>query len=125
MICLKVRLADVINCSGEDWKQGFGGRISQKHLDFVIADAASTAILLAIELDDQSHKRADRVARDDFLDRAMTAANVPLLASPRRQVTMPVRWDRSSRARSMAERPRRCPDWAKNPTHERDFSRNS
>src|SRR5205085_8761548 len=79
MICPKVRLADVINCSGEDWKQGFGGRISQKHLDFVIADAASTAILLAIELDDQTHKRTDRAARDDFLDRAMTAAKVPLL----------------------------------------------
>jgi len=79
MICLKVRLADVINCSGEDWKQGFGGRISQKHLDFVIADAASTAILLAIELDDQTHKRSDRAARDDFLDRAMSAAKVPLL----------------------------------------------
>src|SRR5436309_1688157 len=79
MICPKVRLADVIHCSGEAWKQGFGGRISQKHLDFVIADAASTAILLAIELDDRSHKRADRVARDEFLDRAMSAATVPLL----------------------------------------------
>ena len=29
MICPKVRLADVIHCSGEAWKQGFGGRISQ------------------------------------------------------------------------------------------------
>jgi len=79
MICLKVRLADVINCSGEAWKQGHGGRISQKHLDFVIADAASTAILLAIELDDKTHKRADRIARDDFLERALSAAKVPLV----------------------------------------------
>jgi hypothetical protein len=79
MICPKVRLADVIHCSGEAWKQGFGGRISQKHLDFVIADAASTAILLAIELDDRTHQRADRQARDEFLERALSAAKVPLV----------------------------------------------
>jgi hypothetical protein len=82
MICLKVRLADIIHCSGEAWKQGYGGRISQKHLDFVIADAASTAILLAIELDDKSHKRADRQVRDDFLERALAAAKIPLVRVP-------------------------------------------
>ena len=82
IICPKVRLADVINCSGEDWKQGFGGRISQKHLDFVIADSDSTAIVLAIELDDKSHRRADRRQRDEFLDRALSAANIPLVRVP-------------------------------------------
>jgi very-short-patch-repair endonuclease len=82
MICPKVRLADVINCSGEDWKQGFGGRISQKHLDFVIADAASTAIVLAIELDDRSHRRADRQQRDTFVDRALAAAGIPMVRVP-------------------------------------------
>ncbi len=82
MICPKVRLADVINCSGEDWKQDFGGRISQKHLDFVIADSDTTAIVLAIELDDKTHRRADRQERDAFVERALSAAGVPLVRVP-------------------------------------------
>ncbi|HEX5242511.1 MAG TPA: DUF2726 domain-containing protein [Tepidisphaeraceae bacterium] len=82
MICPKVRLADVIHCSGEAWKEGFGGRISQKHLDFIIADASTTAICVAIELDDKSHRQARRQERDQFVDRALAAARVPLIRVP-------------------------------------------
>ena len=82
MICPKVRLADVIGCSGEAWKQGYGGRISQKHVDFVLADADSTAIAMVIELDDRSHKRADRRERDAFVDQAFAAAGIPILHVP-------------------------------------------
>jgi hypothetical protein len=78
-ISMKVRLADVIGCSGAAWKQGHGGRISQKHLDFVLA---STAILAAVELDDKTHQRRDRQERDDFLEQAMAAAGVPLVRVP-------------------------------------------
>ena len=81
-ISMKVRLADVIGCSGADWKQGHGGRISQKHLDFVLYDLVSTRILAAVELDDRSHRRQDRIERDAFLEEAMEAASVPLLRVP-------------------------------------------
>ena len=82
IICMKVRMGDVVNCSGQAWKAGFGARISQKHLDFVLVDAQTTAIAMAIELDDRSHRRADRIERDEFVDRVFAAAGVPLLRVP-------------------------------------------
>ncbi len=79
IVSMKVRLSDVITCPREAWKGGYQGKISQKHLDFVLCDLESARILLAIELDDRSHGRADRRKRDEFLDAAMAAAGVPLL----------------------------------------------
>lgn len=82
LIAPKVRLGDVIGCSEKDWARRHGPRISAKHLDFVLIDRQSSRILLAIELDDKSHERADRKARDIFLNRALDAAGVPLLRIP-------------------------------------------
>ncbi len=42
-------------------------RIGAKHMDFVITDH-STKILAVIELDDKSHNRPDRVARDKIVE---------------------------------------------------------
>ncbi len=36
-------------------------------------------VVLAIELDDRSHQRPDRVERDRFLNQALSAAGLPLL----------------------------------------------
>ena len=79
VICPKVRLADLINCDGDAWRRGYGGRISGKHVDFVLADAATLKIRIAIELDDRSHRRADRQERDAFVDRALEAAGIPIV----------------------------------------------
>ncbi|MDD5369401.1 MAG: DUF2726 domain-containing protein, partial [Anaerolineaceae bacterium] len=38
----------------------------------------------AIELDDRSHERADRVERDEFVDQVFAAANLPLVRIPAR-----------------------------------------
>ncbi len=78
-IAMSVRLADVINCSRESWSKGYGPLISSKQLDFVLCEPHSTRIVLAIELDDETHGLADRRERDEFLDNAMRAAGVPLL----------------------------------------------
>lgn len=77
----KVRLSDVIkpDC-GKDrsaWQSAFN-RITSKHLDFVACDPADLSIQFAIELDDSSHQRKDRSARDQFLNEAMKSAGVPL-----------------------------------------------
>ena len=61
---------------------GFGGRISQKHVDFVLVDVRSTEIVLVVELDDKTHRRRDRSERDEFLDRAFAAAGVDVLHVP-------------------------------------------
>jgi len=81
-ICMKTRLSDVIGCTAEGWKSGYGAKISQKHVDFVIIDPLTTAILLVIELDDKTHQQADRQSRDLFVDRALAAAGVAILRVP-------------------------------------------
>lgn len=82
VISMKVRLADVLKCSREGWREGYGNKISQKHLDFVLCDPRTIRIIAAIELDDASHQRRDRIDRDAFLDAAMKAAAVPLIRVP-------------------------------------------
>ena len=80
-IMAQVRLADVINVKrGLDkrsWGRAFG-KIKAKHLDFVACDPNDLSIKFAVELDDSSHKRQDRVQRDQFLNEAMRAAEIPL-----------------------------------------------
>tara|TARA_Y100000588_G_scaffold224196_1_gene238162 strand:- start:8 stop:517 length:510 start_codon:yes stop_codon:yes gene_type:complete len=78
-IMVQVRLADVIEVKGGTKNgQGARNRIQSKHLDFVACDPNDLSIKFAVELDDSTHKRADRQERDAFLDQAMKAAGVPL-----------------------------------------------
>lgn len=81
-LSMKTRLSDVIGCTAEGWKSGFGAKISQKHVDFVVIDPVTTAILLVIELDDKTHQQADRQSRDVFVDQALAAAGVAILRVP-------------------------------------------
>ena len=79
-LSFKVRLADVVTvrCArGRQFWRAFGP-IAQKHVDFVVCDADFCPVL-AVELDDASHGRADRARRDRFVDRAMASAGVPLV----------------------------------------------
>ena len=81
-ISCKVRLGDIINCTEYYWHKGYGPKISAKHIDFVLHDPDTSEILLCIELDDKSHNRPERVARDKFLNAALETANVPLYRTP-------------------------------------------
>jgi very-short-patch-repair endonuclease len=45
----------------------------------VICDVETLEVKLAIELDDSSHRRSDRIARDRFLNNAFASAGLPLL----------------------------------------------
>ncbi|MHA3774730.1 DUF2726 domain-containing protein [Verrucomicrobiota bacterium sgz303538] len=84
-ICHKVRVADVIvvrqGVSNKHRMRCFG-RISSKHLDFVLCDPDSFEILVILELDDRSHREASRRERDAFIDEAITAAGLPILHVP-------------------------------------------
>ena len=78
----KVRLADVIavkNGLSKSARQSALNRINRKHIDFVICNPADLSILCAVELDDRSHNRADRKERDQFIDKALDAAGIPIL----------------------------------------------
>jgi len=81
----KVRLADVIRVksglSGSARQQAFN-RIQSKHLDFVVCDPNDLSIQFVVELDDSSHQQSRRQARDEFLDKALGVAGVPVFHFP-------------------------------------------
>lgn len=87
LIMAKVRLADllVITAAGKDWWQAFRP-IGSKHVDFVLVNPSTLAPVLVIELDDATHERADRRARDSQVDRILGSAGLPILHVPVRKV---------------------------------------
>ena len=85
LVFTKVRLADIIRpqpgLPKAEWTSAFR-KICAKHLDFVLCQGPDLAVIGAIELDDRSHRRADRRARDEFVDAALAAAGIPILHVP-------------------------------------------
>lgn len=79
-VLMKVRLADVLQARPHDL--GALRQVSQKHVDFLLCDPQTLRPLLAIELDDASHERPDRQARDVFVDSAYAQASLPVLHVP-------------------------------------------
>lgn len=77
----KVRLADVLKVdsglSNSEQQSAFN-RIQGKHLDFVACDPTSFAVKFAVELDDKSHNKPQRQSRDEFVDKALQAAGIPM-----------------------------------------------
>ena len=78
-VMTKVRAAGVIGCSRANWAAGYGTPIAQKELDFVLVKAGMSIVVAAVELDDKTHDRPERIERDEFLDAAFEAAGVPLI----------------------------------------------
>lgn len=84
----KVRLADILGVKagtppGE--RQRALNRVLAKHIDFVLCHPQNMEIAALVELDDASHKRADRKVRDAFLERACATAGVQLVRLPARE----------------------------------------
>lgn len=79
----KVRVVDVVLPDATRYAEGtpsFIGlfrQISQWHFDFVICDDETQKIVIALELDDQSHQLPDRVRRDQILDSVCRDAHMP------------------------------------------------
>jgi hypothetical protein len=73
-----------------DWWTAFA-RVSQKHVDFVVASRQTLEALVAIELDDSSHQRGERRKRDDLLNAVFVQAGIPLIRFTLRYTTTDVR----------------------------------
>jgi hypothetical protein len=76
-----VRVADVLEVRGgarKEWLRAHN-KIRSKHFDFLLCTPDTLAPVCAIELDDKTHRRADRRARDQFLDSVCTVASLPLV----------------------------------------------
>lgn len=78
-----VRIADMLSIrDGTRNQRSWLNRILSKHVDFVICDRDTLEILVAIELDDASHNRPDRIERDAFVNDAFADAGLPLIRVP-------------------------------------------
>jgi hypothetical protein len=66
----KVSLDDMFYAQSGDRgaNVGWRNRIARKHVDYLLCDPGSMRPVLGIELDDASHERAAREARDQFVD---------------------------------------------------------
>ncbi|MDE9112223.1 DUF2726 domain-containing protein, partial [Klebsiella pneumoniae] len=84
LLCPQVRVADIatlaphIRPGSRTWWQLFR-MASQWHCDVVIVDIHTFAIVGAIELDDASHLKKQRIRRDILLEEVLRQAGIPLL----------------------------------------------
>ena len=79
----KVRLADLVWLpKGVEGRQGWQNRVDRKHVDFVLCEPTTVTPVLVIELDDKSHRRPGRQARDALVDGVLRAAGLPILRIP-------------------------------------------
>lgn len=85
VVFAKVRIADVITprkgLSPSNWQRAFNA-ISSKHFDFLVCALADAKVLIAIELDDASHRSPRARRRDELVDRACASAELALLRVP-------------------------------------------
>lgn len=95
---MKTRLADVVRCPPELWDTVHGRRLSQKHVDFVVYDQFTAAIVAVVELDDQSHLAEDRRERDAFVDHVLRSLGIVLV-----RIRAASRYDIESLRRHLAE----------------------
>lgn len=83
----KVRLADIVSpisgLSRSEWQKAFN-RIGSKHIDFALCKKDDLSPICVIELDDSSHSKSRRQTRDDFLEKTLNAASIPIIRFPAR-----------------------------------------
>lgn len=80
VVFAKVRLGDLLYLpKGTENRASYWNKIQSKHIDFLICDQDNVKPLLAVELNDSSHERADRAERDAFLFNALKSADLPLM----------------------------------------------
>jgi len=78
----KVRLADIFFVTRPNENRSYFGKISQKHLDFLVCDSVTMQPVFGVELDDSSHNRNSRHERDEFIESVCKAAGLSLLRFP-------------------------------------------
>lgn len=78
-VCPKVRLLDLVEPrKGAEHYKSLFYKIQAKHVDFLICDQ-DLHIKAVVELDDNSHKKADRQERDRFVDQVLTSCGFKVI----------------------------------------------
>ena len=77
--CPQVRLVDMLSIQGSDRSEGrvTFNRLASKSVDFAVVDG-SGRVAVVVELDDRTHGREDRIARDKTVSEALGQAGIPL-----------------------------------------------
>ncbi len=86
-LCPQVRLADILEPDApySGVRTAALNSIWSKSVDFVVADISTGRAILVIELDDKTHERRDRKARDIFVNSALEQAQIPVIRFRPRQ----------------------------------------
>jgi hypothetical protein len=76
----QIHLSSIVDhkVKGQNWAAALR-TINQKSVDFVLCDKPFNRPVLAIELDDWSHEKQDRVERDSLVESILKEAELPLL----------------------------------------------
>ena len=82
LIFSQVQLSRIIDVAPEAEHQSWLNRINRMSVDFVVCAPDGAKILAAIELDDSSHEKADRIQADAKKDKALRSAGVPIIRWP-------------------------------------------
>lgn len=84
LVCTKVSLGDLFYVKSSDPSEfrTYTNKIDRKHVDFLLCDLRTVRPIVGIELDDKSHRRADRQVRDEFVEEVFRAAKLPLVRIP-------------------------------------------
>ena len=78
-VCPKVRLLDFVEPrKGAEHYKSLFYKIQAKHVDFLICDQ-DLHIKAVVELDDNSHNKADRQERDRFVDQVLTSCGYKVI----------------------------------------------
>ena len=78
----KTSLKEFISIADQTNFQAHLNKIDRKHVDFLICDPKTLQPVFAIELDDVSHRRADRGQRDTFIETVFSGVELPLVRIP-------------------------------------------
>jgi hypothetical protein len=81
LISTKVNLGDLFYAKSSEASKYriYTNKIDRKHVDFLLCDPNTVQPIAGIELDDRSHQRSDRQARDEFVENVFRAARLPLV----------------------------------------------
>lgn len=71
----KVRLADFVEVTSKSDYMKYFAKIRSKHIDFLLLDKETLKIVVAIELDDNSHSNE----KDEFKNKLFEQINIPLI----------------------------------------------
>jgi hypothetical protein len=76
----QIHLSSIVDhkVKGQNWIAALR-TINQKSVDFVLCDKPFNRPVLAIELDDWSHEKQDRIERDSLVESILQEAQLPLI----------------------------------------------